>query len=539
MSETTTKNLPDTLEACHEYIRHRDAMIEEMSEQLKNNSVMIEGMKHQLERFTRWRFGRSSEKLGADVAYLFPELAGDKTADAKSPEKPKDAIQDQNTSKRKPSSGRRKIEGDYPCEEVVYDVPESEKTCDCGAEKTVIGSEIHVQREYVPATMHVIRHVRLKYACPNKCDGSVVIARRPRQAVPKSVAAEGLLSKIVTDKREFHIPMNRQIEMWRQQKWDVSESTLCDLEMSVANALLPLYGLLKIRVLGNRILHADETPVKYLDKSVKGKSQQGYVWVYGSGDAAVYDFTMGRGREGPNTMLETFSGTLLVDKYTGYDVVCERENVVRAGCMAHARRQFNDCAGPTDLKLEAMSYIRELYCVEKAAKEHAGQLHDQWMKDHPDVSKMEIGAHRKRLLLKCRSQRRLNESTVILVAFKKFMEDNLKTSRPSSPIGKAMAYSLSYWTELTEFVFDPELDIDNNQAERQMRPFAIGRKNWLYAGSLRGGQSAAVLYSIIETCKLNGVVPFEYIRDVLKRIAEHPADRLEELLPHNWRPMSE
>jgi transposase len=541
MTRTTQEKLPDTVSACHEFIRHLTALNEEMSDQLKKNSIMIEGLQHQLNRLMKWRFGRSSEKLGADIPYLFPDMEEENTSDNNSPEEP--PVENTDSDKRKPrrksSSGRRKIPDHFPREEKLYDIPESDKTCGCGSEKTLIGREIHEQYEYVPATLHAIRHIRLKYACPNKCDGSVVIADRPTQAVPKSIAAEGLLSKIVTDKREFHIPMHRQIRMWRQHRWEVSESTLCDLEMSVARAFTPIYAIMRRRVLKNRILHADETPVKYIDKSVKGKSRRGYVWYYGNGGDVVYDFTTGRGRDGPNSFLENFNGTLLVDKYTGYDVVCKRENVIRAGCMAHARRQFNDSPGPHDLKLEAMSFIRELYVVEKTAKEHAGRLHSEWLENHPGAEKSGIESNRKMNLLRCRSFYRQKDSAIVLNRFRKFLEANLKSSRPSSPFGKAVAYTLDYWTELTEFVFDPELDIDNNHAERLMRPFAIGRKNWLFAGSEKAGRSAAVLYSIIETCKLNGIVPFEYIRDVLQRIAEYPADRLEELLPHNWRPLPE
>jgi hypothetical protein len=276
-----------------------------------------------------------------------------------------------------------------------------------------------------------------------------------------------------------------------------------------------LYDALVKLILGSDYVHADESPIKVLDKDKKGKTHRGYFWVYHNSieRLVLFDYRQGRGREGPMEILKDFKGHLQTDGYAVYDLFKDTENIKVLHCMAHARRMFFE-AKDNDLSraTHAMEEIRKLYDIERRAKEN--------------------NLDTKQIL-----QLRQRESVPVLEALGQWMKEQYLQTLPKSAIGKALAYSIERWNELMMYTGDGKLNIDNNPVENSIRPVAVGRKNYLFAGSHEAAQRSAMLYSLMSTCKLQGINPSLYLKDVLQRISNHPINKINELLPQNWKPL--
>ena len=374
-----------------------------------------------------------------------------------------------------------------------------------------IGEEVTEELEYEPGKLFVNKIIRPKYA---KAGGEgVLIAPMIERPLPKAIAGPGLLAQITIDKYVDHLPLHRQMERFKRDGVNMAYSTLTDMVSGTCSLISPLYEALKKYILRLDYLHADETPIKVLDKDKKGQAHRGYFWVYHSSveKLVFFDYQPGRGREGPQQVLQHFKGYLQTDGYSVYDFFKEKEDITVLHCMAHARRMFYEAqANDAQRSVYALQQFASLYAVERTIKEQ--QLtHEQAL------------------------QLRLQQAVPLLQRFGQWMKEQYVQTLPKSTIGKALGYSIERWNELSIYATDAKLNIDNNPVENSIRPVAIGRKNYLFAGSHEAAQRSAMLYSLLGTCKLNGINPFIWLRETLRRIATHPINKIEELLPQNFK----
>ena len=410
-------------------------------------------------------------------------------------------------------------------------------TCNCGCQMQQIGEDIQDKLGFKPKQFYRERHVYPKYTCRNaECTHyreKLVQAKTDAQIIDKSVATSELLSHILISKYADHLPLYRQSLIYQQSGVYLSDSTLADWVGRCGVQLGFLVNRLIKLMLIQPIVHADETPVKVLNgygmKDAKGKLKQGYVWAYvtpqhsegfGGFKAVVYDFAQGRGSEHPNAFLNGFKGKLICDGYNGYKPLFGR-GVIEVGCMAHARRKFYELhvTGQSLISIEALDLFGQLYAVEREIDEHFEKNQTPMPRDAQIVRQIR--------------QQKAKPIADRLYAW--LQEKRLGTTKNAS-ITKAIEYCLKRWTALTEYLSDGNLPIDNNWAENQMRPWALGRKNWLFAGSLESGQRAANIMSLIQSARLNGLDPYAYLADVLRRLPTHPDSQIDELLPHVWKP---
>ena len=398
-------------------------------------------------------------------------------------------------------TGRMKLPANLPREKVVIEPVEDVS----GWRK--IGEEITEELDRIPGKLFVRQIVRPKYAKPN--GEGVVIADLPTRPIEKGIAGPGLLAQIIIDKYTDHLPVHRQIQRFEREGIKLSASTLTDWIGATCTLLDPLYEVLRKQVLSSDYLQADETPIKVLDKDKKGTTHRGYHWVYHAPQErlVLFDYREGRGREGPGECLKDFKGHLQTDGYIVYEDFDEKPGITLLHCMAHARRKFDE-AKDNDLirASHVLTEMQKLYALERQGKEN-------------ELSADELYGLRQR------------EAGPILDGLKEWMLENYKDVLPQSAIGQGIFYSLQRWDKLSIYTTDGRLRIDNNLVENAIRPVAIGRKNYLFAGSHNGARRAAMLYSFLGTCKMNHVNPFDWLKDVLIKIPDHPVNKLELLLP--------
>jgi transposase len=497
-------NLPDDPALLKELARAMLASLREADRK-------IEQLTHQLNVLRRSQFGRKSERV-ADGQLVMPFAAGpDPIPPAAAPPAADDAPAPARQEKKKNGHGRKPLPPHLPREEVKHEVPDSERRCkECSGELAAIGEEASEQLDYVPASFIVRRHVRVKYAC-KACQGNVVLAEMPQQPIEKGLPGAGLLAQVTVGKYADHLPLNRQSEIYARAGVELSRSTLCDWIAFVADLLLPIVRLMEREILCSRKIHTDDIPVPVLD-ILRDRTRLGRLWPYlGDRDHPyiVFRYTPTRSRDGPMEFLAGFCGYLQADAFSGYDELYRLLKIIEVACWAHVRRYFFDAkeSDATNAHV-AIAYIRQLYDVEDAAR---------------DLSDPQ------------RHGLRQERSKPILDEFKAWLDRQRIALLPKSPIGQAVHYTLQQWEALNRYLEDGILDIDNNAAERALRCVAVGRKNWMFAGSDRGGERAAVLYSIMVTCKEHGVDPLAYLTDVLERVSTTPESRIGDLLPDRWK----
>jgi len=495
-------------------------MVAELLASLKNKDQRIEKLQHYLEQLLRQRYGRRSERLeDIDPALLLPFIQEyikeqaqqnkDQKSDPKT-EAPKEQI---TYTRNKPK--RKKLPADLPRDTIEYDLDDSEKVCDCcGEQMKRIGAEKSEQLDYIPASLRVIEHVRFKYACKH-CEQKVVTANKPYQPIEKGTPAAGLLAHVVTSKYTDHLPLYRLEGIFTRHNIDIKRSTMCGWMAGCADLLLPLYKLMKKEVLQSKVINTDDTPVRVQDKNLDKKTRTGRLWIY-CGDKNhpfnVYDYTPTRSREGPESFLRQYQqGYLQADAYAGYDFIFNdlARKVIELLCWAHARRKFYDARKSSpQLSHTAIAWIKLLYDVEKEIK-HLSSSEKYSVRQKKSVS--------------------------ILNDFKNWLNEiTPEQALPQSPIRQGINYALNGWDALCRYTHDGDFAIDNNVAERLMRPIAIGRKNWMFFGSDNGGRTAAILFTITQSAKRHDLNVYTYLRDVIARISAHPANDLHELLPNNW-----
>ncbi len=391
------------------------------------------------------------------------------------------------------------------------------------SEMVRMGEEITDQLELIPGRLFIKRIIRPKYVLSKKDQdnqientgesSSIFIADLPSFPIPKCMVETGLLSQIFIDKFIDHLPFYRQIQRYKREDVELKASTIDGWQTQVTTLLEPLYACLKNKVLSQGYIQVDESPVKVLDRNKKGKTHLGYHWVYHSPleKTLIYDYRPSRKREAPVEMLANFKGYLQCDGYVAYKEFKHKEGVTLVGCMAHARRYFEKALDNNKSKAEhVMLEIQKLYKIERIAKQ-------------------EKYAHKKRYEL------RLEKSQPILAELVKWLIRERAEALPKSEIGKAINYMLNQWEEIIAFLHDGGIEIDNNQIESSIRPLALGRKNYLFAGSHNGAKRAAMFYSFFGTCKKHEVNPSDWLKYVLDNIADTKMSKLENLLPQNFK----
>jgi transposase len=376
---------------------------------------------------------------------------------------------------------------------------------------TKIGEEITEELEYEPGNVFVNRYIRPKYA-KAESDG-VIIGDLPSRPIDKGIPGPGLLSHIFIGKFVDHLPLYRQRQQFKRQGVDLSASTLDNWITSGYDLLLPLYELQRERIIKKAYLMADETPIQVLDKAKRGKTHRGYFWVYHDPleKEILFDYQNSRSRAGPFQVLKDFRGYLQSDGYNVYDEIGQWESITLLGCMAHARRYFDKSLLNDKKRSEGMlNQVQRLYKTEAFARNNHY-------------------SHEERYNL------RQKEANPILDEMKTWLDREALQVLPKSAIGKAIGYMLGRWKYLKRYVDDGRFEIDNNLIENAIRPVALGRKNYLFAGSHNGAKRAALIYTLVSNAKLQGLEPFAYMRDVISRIADYPYKELADLLPVNWK----
>lgn len=537
---TSTLTLPD-LETLPNDSASLKSLIQNLSEilktfqgTLKDQGETIERLRHQLYLSVKNRYGRKSEQVSDDQLSLYlKEIEGTLNAltqaNRPSPEHEIKTV----TYTRKKGHGRNKPPENLPVLRVEHPLPEDKKTClECQKPLTKMGEDVRNTLEHIPAVTYVRQDVLEKWVC-GVCKNAPVTSEAPMRPIERCIAGPGLLAQVVTAKYADHLPLYRQAEIFERGGFEVNRSTLCGWVGGVANLLEPLYDAMKEDVLESKVIHTDDTPVPYLDdgdppgasgtesaaqkeaeaEDQHRKAKTGRLWTY-VGDKAhahiVYEFTENRRAEHPKDFLGDWKGYLQADAYTGYDCMFKPDKAIEVACWAHARRKFNEAKVSDKSRSKmAMAFIRKLYEVEWEA----------------DENKLDA-AGRKAL--------RDEKSQPILKAFKEWLDVQAMVTLPKSPFGEALTYVFNQWEALNRYLEDGDLDIDNNAAERALRCVAVGRKNWLFAGSVTGGKWAAVLYSLVASCKRHKIDPYFYLRDVIGRVKTHPMSRIRELLPATY-----
>lgn len=511
--------LPDDIGALKAMIVEREALIERGNAALEERDARIVALEAQLALLKRRQFGQSSEKLSSAIAQL--ELAleelreddgsADQRLETAAPARGQTRGQPQGQPKRAP------LPEHLPLEEIVYAAP---SCCPaCGGALRPLGEDVREELEYVPGRFKRVRHVRPKLSC-RSCE--TIVQAPPSTAcgrsspIPKGKAGPALLAHVLVSKYCDSLPLYRQSAIYARDGVDLERSTMADWVGRCATLLDPLVEAIGRHVFAGGVLHGDDTPVPVLAPGL-GRTKTGRLWVYvrderpWAGDAppaAFYRYSEDRKGEHSQAHLKSFKGVLQADGYAGFNALYGQGLVLEAACWAHARRKFFDICvtGKSQIAEEALRRIGDLYAVEETIRGRP-----------PDERRAERQAR----------------SAPILAAFKPWLIARRDELSRKSDLAKAIGYALSRWTELTRFTDDGRIAIDNNAAERAIRPLALGRKNYLFAGSDAGGERAAAVYALVETAKLNGVDPEQYLRDVLAKIADHPINRIGDLLP--WR----
>ena len=504
-----------TITAKDEHIARRDR-------EIKFKDAKIERITFELARLRSWKFGAKTEAMNAEQRQMFEDTLAEDEADLEAQLQALqslDAAADQADKpiKRKPRRQAlpehlRRVEHHHEPENTTCPTPE------CGQPMVRIGEDVSERLDVVPAEFIVHRHIRGKWACKccqSKGEGRLVQEPVDPQIIDKGVPTAGLVAHTLVAHFVDHLPYYRIEQINARSGVHTPRSTLASWSGAGGASLTPLYQALRDFVLSASVLHADETPVRMLDPGA-GKTAKAYVWAYARGEhdaikGVVYDFCTGRGSKYPADFLAEWRGTLSCDDYAGYDVVFRREGCIESGCLAHARRKFDELAkaNASPVAVQAISRIARIYRVESQAREMTGEA---------------------------RLAHRQQYSRPLWDELHAWMKLERSRVPDGGGIAAALDYSLKRWSALGRFLDDGAVSVDNNHIENLVRPWALGRKAWLFAGSELAGKRAAMVMSLVQSAKLHGHDPWVYLKDVLERLLAHPNHRIDELLPHRWKP---
>ncbi|MCF5656939.1 IS66 family transposase [Pseudomonas poae] len=480
--------------------------VETMDKQITHHKSVNEKLAHEIALLKRFKFAKRSEQLSPDQASLLDDLID---TDIAAIEAELEALQPAPVeAKVRQQPKRAPLPPQFP-RTLIHHEPDNSH-CQCGCALKRIGEDASEKLDYTPGVFTVERHIRGKWAC-EQCE-TLIQAPVPAHVIDKGVPTAGLLAHIMVAKFADHLPLYRQEKIFGRAGLPIARSTLAQWVGQTGVQLQPLVEALREAVLAQRVVHADETPVQMLAPGEK-KTHRAYVWAYcttpfSALKAVVYDFSPSRAGEHARNFLGTWNGKLVCDGFAGYKAGFEG-GITEIGCMAHARRKFFDLhvANKSQLAEQALHSIGGLYEVERKAKEMSDE--DRW---------------------------RLRQEMAIPIAEKlhEWMLAKRELVPEGSATAKALDYSLKRWVALTRYLNDGAVPIDNNRVENTIRPWALGRSNWLFAGSLRSGKRAAAIMSLIQSARMNGHDPFAYLKDVLTRLPTQRASAIDQLLPHQW-----
>ena len=484
-----------------------DQKVETMGKKIHRDQTLIEKLTHEIAQLKRFKFAKRSEQLSPDQVSLLDDLID---TDIAAIEAELEALKPARAStevRQKPK--RTALPPQFP-RTLIHHEPDNSH-CQCGCALKRIGEDVSEKLDYTPGVFTVERHIRGKWVC-DQCE-TLIQAPVPAQVIDKGIPTAGLLAHVMVAKFADHLPLYRQEKIFGRAGLAIARSTLAQWVGQTGVQLQPLVDALREAVLGQRVIHADETPVQMLTPGEK-KTHRAYVWAYGTTPfadlkAVVYDFSPSRAGEHARNFLGQWNGKLVCDDFAGYKASFE-QGVTEIGCMAHARRKFFElhATNKSQLAEQALRYIQLLYEIEHEVRDL-----------EPDL--------RRRI--------RQEKAVPVMDALHAWMITQRLLVHDGSAISKALDYSLKRWTALSRYLDDGAVPIDNNWAENQIRPWALGRKNWLFAGSLRSGKRAAAIMSLIQSARLNGHDPYAYLKDVLTRLPTQRASEITELLPHRWR----
>tara|TARA_R110002049_G_C9177390_1_gene563007 strand:+ start:606 stop:2180 length:1575 start_codon:yes stop_codon:yes gene_type:complete len=462
-------------------------------------------------------FGSSSEKT-TDQQDMFNEAElGEAHDEIMSEDEQLQDTQDKTQTSAKPKRGRKALPKDLPRIYIEHDLSEHEKTCACGCQKTQIGEETSEQLDIIPAKIQVIVNVRKKYACQQCEDKGIQTAALPAQPIPKSNAAPGLLAHVAVSKYQDALPLYRLQAILPRSGIDLPRNTLANWMIKTGQLIQPLINLLEDKLLSYPILHCDETHIQVLQEPGKTAQSNSYMWVRVGGPPTqpvrLFHYADSRRSDVASDILTGYQGYLHTDDYAGYNGIAQNKEITQLGCWAHVRRKFIDAqkANKTKNKTSkadmAINLIGKLYAIEKHIEEATPEE---------------------------KHQARQEQSKAQLQKIKDWLDKTLHTTVPKGLLGKALSYMNKNWDKLTVYIEDGRLNIDNNPAENAIRPFVVGRKNWLFSATVQGAKSSANLYSLIETAKANGLEPYEYLRKVFTELPKAKSvEEIEALLPWN------
>ena len=487
--------------------------IKSLSEQNDRLSNELTELKMQLDWLKRQVFGKKSERFfAADEQQMAMDLGIVKKDEQNTLVTTEtvtyDRAKKESTQETPKGHGRGKMPTHLPIKKKVIE-PEGDLSG-----MICIGEEVSWYYDMgAPSSLHIVMTVRPKYALAD--NSGVIIGALPAQPVEKGNAGPGLITQILIDKFVYHLPLNRQILKYKNEyKVDFSESWFCDNTKNGIFWIESAHNKYKIQLLLSDILQADETPIPVLVKNGKGKTHRGYLWVYRDPikRLVIFDYRQSRSREGPSDFLKNFKGILQIDGYDGYNEIITRNNLIRAGCMDHVRRRFEKALGYDAARATySLDTMREWYVLERDAREK-------------DLSAEDKLAMRREKIKPSMEQ------------FKAWMQEQLKQVLPKSPIGVAITYALNQWSYFDPFINDPRVDLSNILIENAIRPVALGRNNYIFAGSHDAAQRIAIMYSIVATAKLHGIDPFIYIKELLTELPAAKSNDIEKFLLPQWKP---
>ncbi|SED69486.1 IS66 family transposase [Pseudomonas anguilliseptica] len=487
--------LAEVLSSAQELAKDKDGQIERLREQ---NALLIQRL-----------FGRKSEQSSdPDSPQLEMFNEAESLAEAAA-EAPAAEVEEEVVAPTKRRGKRKPLPAELPRVEVIHELPEHELTCECGCRKQAIGEETSEQLEIIPMQVQVIRHIRKTYAC-KACESAPVTADKPAQLIEKRLASPSVLAMLLTSKYADGIPLYRFEKMLSRHGIDIPRQTLARWVIQCGELLQPLLNLMRDRLLDSPVIHCDETRVQVLKEPGRDPSSHSWMWVQTGGPPGkpviLFDYTTSRAQEVP---------LRLTDDYAGYNAVAAQQGVERLACWAHARRKFVEAQkvqpkGKTGRADIALGMINKLYGIERELKDASDEQRYRGRQQH---------------------------SLPLLDQLKTWLEKTQPQVTAQNALGKAVNYLASNWSRLERYIEAGHLPIDNNAAERAIRPFVIGRKNWLFSDTPKGATASAQLYSLVETAKTNGQEPYAWLRHVLERLPlANSVEAYEALLPWNCQP---
>lgn len=488
------------------------------SAQMSEKDEQIERLREQNALLLQRLFGRQSEQSSdpnSPQLEIFNEA--ESLAEA-APEASADEIEEEVVAPARRRGKRKPLPAELPRIEVIHALPEHELSCECGGCKQVIGEETSEQLDIVPMQIRVIKHIRKVYAC-RACEAAPVTADKPAQLIEKSMASPGVLAMLLTTKYVDGLPLHRFEKVLSRHGVEIPRQTLARWVIQCAGQLQPVLNLMRDRLLESPVIHCDETRVQVLKEPGRDPSSLSWMWVQTGGPpeqpVVLFDYSPSRAQAVPLRLLEGYRGYLMTDDYAGYNALAAQPGIERQGCWAHARRKFVEAQqvqpkGKTGRADQALAWINRLYAIERD------------LRQADDAERLEA---------------RRQHSLPVLAQLKAWLDKTRPQVMAQNALGKAVNYLASNWSRLIRYTEAGYLPIDNNRAERAIRPFVIGRKAWLFSDTPKGATASAQLYSLVETARANGQEPYAWLRHILERLpAAQSVEDYEALLPWNCTP---